>query len=351
MVSEKSILISWIFIAFTYISIAQQIAATDDFDSDPRGENGLRIMFYNVENLFDTFDDPAVNDDEFAPGKEKNWTDYRYDQKLNNIAKTIIALGGWEPPDIIGLCETENFQVILDLTVQTPLRNYGYRIIHENSADQRGIDNALLYLPEKLDRISHETIDITTGENSSSRDILYVQFAFQKKDTIHVYVNHWPSRYGGKEATADKRKLAARRLRSAIDTLMTGDLDAKVFIMGDFNDEPGDLAIHDFLGVQSIQDEISPVQLYNLSYADYRSGKGTLVYKEIDNEWYLFDQMIVSGNLLRGRGLLTVGTKNHIFITDWLLKNDKPGRTYQGPIYLGGFSDHLPIFIDLYYKD
>jgi hypothetical protein len=114
-------------------------------DYNQQEETKLRIMFYNVENLFDTFDDPAVNDDEFTSGGGKRWSYYRYREKLNNIAKTIIAVGEWEPPVAVGLCEVENFQVLLDLITETPLKKFDYQMIHENSTDQCGMDNALLF--------------------------------------------------------------------------------------------------------------------------------------------------------------------------------------------------------------
>ena len=342
------ILILWNFIAS--VSLAQTEVTTSDYSPEARGDHGIRVVFYNVENLFDTFDDPAINDDEFTPDGEKRWSYYRYKEKLNNIAKTIIAVGGWEPPAVVGLCEVENFQVLLDLITKTPLEKFGYQIIHENSTDRRGIDNALLYRPEKLDKVSHQFIRVTADSNLFTRDILHAQFAFLT-DTIHFFVNHWPSRFGGKEFSEGKRILVAHTLRSNIDSLVTINSNVKILIMGDFNDEPGDNSLAKILKALPSPNEFRHDQLYNLSYADYRSGKGTLVYKEIDYTWFLFDQMIASGALLEGNGLLTLGLKNHIFMTSWLLKNDKPSRTYQGPIYRGGFSDHLPIFIDLYYKD
>ena len=195
---------------------------------ESQGKNGLRVMFYNVENLFDTFDDPAINDDEFTPIGDKNWTYYRYRDKLNKTAKTIIAVGGWEPPDVIGLCEVENFQVLLDLTTETPLKKFGYQIVHENSKDSRGIDNALLSLPGKLNKIEHRAINVNLDKGKSTRDILYASFSFQEKDTTHFYVNHWPSRFGGKAFSEDKRIAAANSLKLSIDSLQKLNPENKV---------------------------------------------------------------------------------------------------------------------------
>lgn len=145
MKSSFSILFPWIFTLLTPIAVAQTSVEDQEFSPGPIGDNGVRIMFYNIENLFDTFDDPAINDDEFTPNGEKSWSNYRYKEKLNNIAKTIIAVGGWEAPALIGLCEIENYQVLLDLITKTPLATYQYQIVHENSGDLRGIDVAILY--------------------------------------------------------------------------------------------------------------------------------------------------------------------------------------------------------------
>ena len=307
-------------------------------------------MFYNVENLFDTFDDPATNDDEFTPAGSKRWNYYRYKEKLDNLAKTIIAVGEWNPPEIIGLSEVENFQVVQDLTTKTPLKNFGYQIVHVNSPDSRGIDNALLYLPNKVRRVKHRTISVS-NEQFMSRDILHVTLTILDKDTLQLYVNHWPSRYGGKEFTAHKRAAVAKILKREIDQMQKQKQNAKIVIMGDFNDEPLDESVAHELGAIGIQKQLKKTQIYNMSLPDFKSGKGTLVYKEIDHTLFLFDQIMVSGTLLVGRGLAMYGFQTQIYEAEWLLKDDRPYRSYQGPIYIGGFSDHLPIFIDLYWKD
>lgn len=347
---QKHILITLIFFAFAQISFGQFAMMDAEFDPESRGDDGIRIMFYNVENLFDTFDDPAINDEEFTPGGEKSWSYYRYKEKLNNIAKTIIAVGGWEAPALIGLCEIENFQVLMDLTSETPLKKYGYQIVHENSADLRGIDVAILYRPGKLIKIDHKPIRID-DPSLVTRDILYASFSFQQKDTIHFFVNHWPSRYGGKEFSEKKRVKVASVLRANVDSLYNSYTLPKILIMGDFNDEPSDQSLLVHLNAILAASVISPKQLYNLMFQDFHYGRGTLTYKEIDYTWFLFDQMIISGAAINGQGLSTKGKKSVIFKSEWLLKNDRPFRTYQGPIYRGGFSDHLPIFLDMYYKD
>jgi endonuclease/exonuclease/phosphatase family metal-dependent hydrolase len=205
--------------------------------------------------------------------------------------------------------------------------------------------------PDKLRKIEHRNIAINQDGVSATRDILYASFAVLELDTVHFFINHWPSRFGGKEFTKHKRSAAAQVLKSKIDSLQKQKPAAKVLITGDFNDEPSDESIREILQALPYQNNAKATELYNLSFPDYRKGAGTIVYKEIDHTWFLFDQIIVSGTLVAANGLMIVEKKNHIFKAEWLLKDDRPYRTYQGPIYLGGFSDHLPIFIDLHYKD
>jgi predicted extracellular nuclease len=335
-----------IIITFLYSSgISHDLTAQS---TDSKEIQEIRIMFYNLENLFDTYDDPLTSDDDFTADGLKSWSYYRYQKKLNDLAKVIIALGEWNPPAVIGVCEVENFQVLLDLTTKTPLETFGYQIIHENSGDSRGIDVALLYRPERVKKIDHVSIRLKNTE-WKTRDILLARLFFPHTgDTIQVFVNHWPSRYGGKEQTEPKRFEIAYLLRHHIDSLQIIDPDLKILIMGDLNDEPTDKSLEKILKALPADKTINRHQLYNLCFDEYGNGKGTLVFKEINNTWFLFDQIIVSGSLIDGEGLIVKGRNIKIFDPPWILNDEKPFRTYQGPIYKGGFSDHLPIFIDLY---
>jgi hypothetical protein len=338
-------------IAFLALFIAGIAISADGQIADSNASPEYRVMFYNLENLFDTYDDPLTRDDEFTPDGTKSWSYYRYQKKLNAIAKVIIAVGEWNPPAVIGLCEVENFQVLLDLTTKTPLKSLGYQIIHENSNDSRGIDVAMLYRPEVAKRIDHVSVRLK-GTDWTTRDILVARLLFlPSEDTVHFMVNHWPSRYGGKEQTESRRIEIAHLLRCQVDSVQSTNARAKILIMGDLNDEPADKSVQDVLKVLPADDPVDAHQLYNLAYADFRKGRGTLVFKEINNSWFLFDQIIVSGPLIDAAGLNVKGRKLNIFGPKWILKDQKPFRTYQGPIYKGGFSDHLPIFIDLYLND
>jgi endonuclease/exonuclease/phosphatase family metal-dependent hydrolase len=307
-----------------------------------------RVMFYNIENLFDTYDDPLTQDDEFTPNGPKSWSNFRYEKKLLDLSKVIIASGEWSAPDIIGLCEIENFQVLLDLINKTPLKSFNYQIIHENSPDTRGIDVAMLYRPQFIKKISHKAIRIGPESAWKTRDILASTLVLNAADTIHFFVNHWPSRIGGKEKTEAKRVMVARTLRHQIDSIFSMNERSKIVVMGDFNDEARDKSMLEILNANPLNDIPYGNQLYNLSFPDLKAGLGTLVFKEINHTWFLFDQIIVSGTLINHTGITVKNRKSTIFNQPWLLRNGRPYRTYQGPIYKGGFSDHLPVFIDLY---
>ena len=328
--------------------VAQYQSQVVDATIPKRNEADFRIAFYNVENLFDTFDDPAIRDDEFTPEGEKAWSYYRYKQKLNKLAKVIIAIGEWSPPEIVGLCEIENFQVLLDLISETPLKSYKYQIIHQNSRDDRGIDVALIYRSDRTAVFKHRYISVT-DDSWRTRDILHASLQVFEKDTINLFVNHWPSRYGGKEQTEYKRISVAEKLRSYLDSI-SANSNMKIVVMGDFNDEPADKSILEVLGAKRITKITDAKELYNISSLGTHSSIGTIVYSEIDPVWYLFDQFMVSGSLLINDNVKIRNNKAYIFSADWLISRDKPFRTYQGPIYKGGFSDHLPIFIDLQLK-
>ncbi len=309
--------------------------------------NRFRIAFYNVENLFDMYDDPFKDDDEFLPEGEKNWTYYRYMRKLNNLSKVLIAVGEWDPPVVIGLAEIENWQVISDLLHKTALRAFDYRIVHANSRTNRGTDVAILYRPDRINLTGSKFIPVDLKDSERcTRDILCASFRYQQ-DTLNVFVNHWPSRLGGKVRSESDRQIAAETLRRAIDSLQHKNINARILCMGDFNDEPDDTSIQETLGASESMQE----NLINLSYKGFRQGAGSVAYKEINYRWYMFDQMMVTRSMLSGKGLVIDGQECRIFKPVWLLNSsgNKPFRTFQGPLYLGGFSDHLPVFTDVVY--
>jgi len=316
--------------------------------------NQYRIVFYNTENFFDIVDDSLTADEDFTPAGIMHWTYNRYNAKLKNIYKAIVATGGWRPPDIIGLCEVENKYVISDLIKNTPLLKFPYSIVHKNSSDKRGIDVALLYNHETVRYLSSTYFKI--GKRALyTREILYFK-ALLDKDTCHFLVNHWPSRSAGQTETEIERMAAAKKLRIITDSLLTRNASAKILIMGDFNDEPADKSLAEGLMASSDLTTIYPSRLYNLSVAPSKGRiRGTLKYQGI---WNLFDQVIVSGNfLLNKKGLSINPIDYHINDAIFLLTEDnqytghKPYRTYNGIRYQGGFSDHLPVYVDLKSRD
>jgi len=311
----------------------------------------FKIMFYNVENLFDTFDDSLTRDNEFLPEGSYHWNDYKFYKKINHIYKVITAAGEWHIPDVIGLAEIENRYVLEKLVDDTPLSKFHYKIIHENSPDRRGIDVALLYREENFKLISYRYHRIRFPKNPDvrTRDLLHVS-GVSKGDTLHFFINHWPSRWGGTAASEHKRVHVASVLKMLVDSLQLVHNHPNIVISGDFNDEPDNQSIQTTLGAKPCPDEWKPHELYNLSVLPCKQKLGTLKYRD---EWNCFDQMIVSGALLDDTGWRVNGGQMHIFKSDFLLMEDdryggkKLFRTYLGRKYQGGFSDHLPVLITL----
>ncbi len=310
------------------------------------------ILFYNVENLFDIQNDSLTLDDEFTPRGDRHWNLKKLDTKLNRISKAVLSAAGWNTPSIIAMVEVENRYVLEQLIKQTPIGSFPYKIIHKESPDTRGIDVALLYNSNEFYPLEYQYIPLTedNGEMMSTREILYVSGVLGGKDTIYLFANHWPSRYSGILETKELRNRAARLLRSKVDLIFSERPKAKVIIVGDFNDEPGNESMVRYLAAQSLEDEIFPDCLYNLSEA-WKPGTGTLKYQ---GTWYTFDQIIVSGALLFAKtGLYVEPDDASICNLPFLLEKDntyggmKPSRTYNGMKYNGGFSDHLPVLIKI----
>lgn len=322
-----------------------------DFEEE---EPGFSFMFYNVENLFDTEDDTLINDDEFTPGSIKHWDIYKYNQKLKHISKTVLNTG-WEVPVLIGVCEVENRKVLEDLTGKTPLIKFDYGIIHINSPDRRGIDVGLLYQKGIYRPIYHHAFEVKFSfePERATRDILYSKGAIGD-DTFHIFINHWPSRWGGQAASEPKRIEAASVLRGIVDSIFRTDPDSKIIITGDFNDGPENNSILKELGAVGDQESLSHPGLYNYMHKLKSAGIGTHKYQM---EWNTLDQFIVSSGLLMDTAnIYTDYNSATIFEAAFLLEEDpfnpgvKPFRTYAGPRYLGGYSDHLPILLKLKYN-
>ena len=318
--------------------------------SDLPRNSSLRFVFYNVENLFDTSNDPEKRDDDFTPEGKNRWTPGRYETKLQRISKTLIATGGFDAPDMVGICEVENRTVLEDLTKSTALSKYDYGIIHQDSDDSRGIDVAFLYRRDRVSIIDYNYLKIDFGDSTErpTRDILMLHILLPNSDTLHAFINHWPSRYGGHLATDHKRMAAAKTVRAKVDSLTAANPQAKIAICGDFNDHPQDESIQK--GLKALPDNGNEEGvLYNLMWSK-RLDEGT---HKFAGEWGVLDMFIVSHGLYKTNTSQTKVLSCRIFNEDFLLVEEgiqlghKPFRTYQGPKYLGGFADHLPIILDL----
>ena len=329
-----------LFICFNSYSFAQQNA----------GE--FSILFYNVENLFDTRDNPDTEDDSFTPEGELHWTNKRFTQKLLNISKVILSASGWSVPEIVVFAEIENRNVLEKLIKDTFLKSVLYKIIHKESLDFRGIDVALIYNSDLFFPLEYKYYPLIVKDKLlNTRELLYVSGVLNGKDTVHIFGNHWPSRYSGLMETKSLRKAAANLLRDKVDELIVKYKSPKIVIVGDFNDNPEDESLTEVLEAVKTEQPIVQNQLYNLFYDFERSDKGSLKFQ---SQWFLFDQIIVSGSLLSANsGIYTKPENARILSLPFLLEEDKkfggqkPFRTYYGFSYNGGFSDHLPVLLQL----
>ena len=319
-------------------------------------KDSARIAFYNVENLFDTLDSPITLDSEYMPNSSLRWTKQRYEAKLKSISKVIDSMGF---PSVLGMVEVENRRVLEDLTATKTLKVHNYGIAHFESPDERGIDCAMIY--KKVDFQVNNTkphrIIFPNEPSDRTRDILEVS-GILRGLPVTFFVNHFPSRRGGAEESDIKRIFVAKTLRNAVDSLLKKDVNARIIIMGDLNDEPKDKSLTQ--GLKAIYwtrtatplPKIEKNSLYNLSAGVKESGFGSYFYR---GEWEVIDQMIVSGSLLDSRSKLVTRDAAQVFNADFLTYKDKmgkklPNRTYTGPIYRGGYSDHFPVYLMVYFK-
>lgn len=319
------------------------------FRAAVRKDPPTKVVFYNVENLFDTIDTPDVLDEDFTPDGKLKWSAQRYSKKLNDLAQVIAETSSPDLPMAFGLCEVENRKVVEDLVSTGPLKRIPYKVVHEDSRDARGIDVAFAYDPSRMRELGHEAIrfQFDFEPENLTRDILYVK-TLSGKDTLHFFVNHWPSRREGQEQSEPRRLVPASIVRQRCDSIMARDRGARIIIMGDFNDHPDNRTMTEVL--RSVPGSGSG--LTNLAHRLHASGKGSYNYK---GDWGMLDQFIVSDALLQAKGGLSVNdTSASVFSPEFLLfTNPKtgeksPSKTYGGEKYFGGYSDHLPIVLQLH---
>ena len=334
----------------------------------------IRVAFWNMENFFDPYVDSTKTYNAFTEDGMQHWTKSRFYRKRNNMYKAILAMSENRPMGIIGMCEVENEYVLSAIFDQTPLKKHNYRYVHYEGPDKRGIDPAIVYSIDHFQLVESAVIPYYNPEDTAyhSRDILYAKFVAVEApepaapeahrrvegpifvaDTIHVFVNHWPSRYSGELETVGSRSCSAAILRSKVDSIVSvapEGYQPKVIMMGDLNDCPTDPSVYDVLRARhpSEMEEGCFVNLFGKN--DGLGFEGTLKHQA---DWQIFDQIIVTPAVMDGEGLHYQEGSARIFHADFMLEDDetyhgkKLFRTYIGPRYFGGFSDHLPVYIDL----
>ena len=308
------------------------------------------VLFYNVENLFDTENDPAIDDDEFLPEGEKRYTQERYRKKLEDLSRVIAEASPGDLPAVIGLCEVENKLVVQNLIDQSALAGKNYKIVHKDSPDGRGIDVALVYDADLFSVVNEDflSVKIPFAERPATRDILHAELK-SGDESLHIFVNHWPSRYGGQEKSEPKRMAAATALKKKVDEIRQSQPDANMLMMGDFNDYPINKSVVEVMEANTD----STSGLYNMMATLHEAGLGTYNYR---GEWGALDQFWVSSSMLMDEESFSTSTGDVTIIKkEWMLYiNDSgdayPNRTYGGPNYYGGFSDHLPIYMRMELK-
>lgn len=324
------------------------------------------VAYYNVENLFDTIDDTRFWDEEFTPNGKKHWDSKRYHTKLDRIAEVLSHIDTQDLPWLIGLEEVENRAVLEDLIQTKALARGKYAIIHQDSPDFRGIDNAILYRRDKVKLLHEEIIpvtmpfDIAMAGNKliTTRDIVYARFLVAEADTLHMFVNHWTSMYYGETETMPHRAFCGRVLRKHIQPILNSNSKANIVMGGDFNEYVAKPGIVDNLQTDTIYSSIVNNHIYNMAhYAKrYRQERGSYHYK---GYWGFLDHILINGAMLNGESSLqTTWDAMRVFDSEMVLnyynnkygKGSRPNRSYVRDDYKGGYSDHLPIYVRLHLK-
>ncbi len=335
-------------IAFTGLLIACSAATTQESQGSSelppntpeqggsgKDLKGASILFYNVENLYDTEDDPTIDDKDFLPTSELQWTEERFNTKLDRLAEAI-SMAGAELPVIVGMAEVENKAVVSALAAQKRLAKANYSVVHFDSPDERGIDVALMYCESRFDLAKSEALNVPLPEDDRTRDILHAELKTGAA-VFHVFVNHWPSRREGKEKSEPKRMAAAKVLKEAIEAIPTSP-EVHIVIMGDLNDGPTDRSVQEGLGAGCARKGIG---LVDLMCVDQPEGSGSYLH---NGKWQFLDQFIVDAALIKD-----IASASALRAERLLFNHPKygpsPDKTYSGGHYKGGYSDHLPILL------
>jgi len=315
-------------------------------------QKSICIAFYNQENLFDTIDDPLKDDNEFLPGAEKQWNTQKYQTKIENMSSVIAAMNEGNAPELLGLCEIENAQVLTDLSMHKNLKSHHYKLIHFEGPDKRSIDNALLYKSASFKVLHAVAVPIQMPDDADfkTRDILYVKLETKSKDHLVLLINHFPSRSGGELESRPKRIFVASVLRNMVDTILEKDPNENIIVMGDFNDEPMDASMDSVLRAKESMYNLYGGNLYNPMVEIQQIGFGSYMHR---GKWNMLDQIILSNGLVIGNRKYVFRKESaDMFKEPWMLETDQkykgsPKRTYAGNKYIGGYSDHLPVYLYL----
>ena len=315
-----------------------------------------KVMFYNFENLFDTINDPEILDEEFTPDGPKKWNSVKYNKKIGNLERVLFDIAALDKnyPAVIGVSEVENRSVLEDVIATPKLAPANYRIVHYDSPDARGVDVAFFYRPDVFELEGSAPIPFTMEglPNFKTRDIV-TMWGTIEGEPFYFMVAHWPSRLGGKEASAPKRERAAEIMRRAADSVLRLDPATKVVMMGDFNDDATDDSITEVLGAKGDIRKLESGDYYNPFINVLKAGYGTLAYQDA---WNLFDNIVVSENLVAGDGLKIRKASpkarfyGNIFSRPYMIQQEGqykgyPLRTFVGNNFQGGYSDHFPVYI------
>lgn len=322
--------------------------------SDPRQPLVYGVAFYNLENLFDTINNNGKYDLEFSPGGARQWNSDKYWSKINNLAYCISKMVTKNTPNgpaIIGVSEIENKSVLDDLVRAKDIKQWRLQVVHHDSPDRRGVDVGLLYNPRlfKVLDVTNHTLVIPGNPDFRTRDQMCVT-GILGGDTLSVIVNHWPSRLGGQERSSYLREAAGALSKHIADSLWAIRPNQGVIVMGDLNDDPQDKSCALALGAKRDQDKVEPHGFFNPWWRVLDKGIGTLAYK---SQWNLFDQIIVSGTLLKHNDAPLQYTSCKVNNFDFLFDTEGtrqgyPKRTYSGGAWLNGYSDHFPTIVFLH---
>ena len=312
----------------------------------------LFVAFWNLQNLFDTVDDPEKNDEDFLPDGNLEWTEERLDKKMYNLSRIIRMMNDGNGPDILGVCEVENEEVFESM-VDNFLSDLDYEIAYIESPDNRGIDNGLIFKADKFELINMQADTVYLSDGWPTRSIFGVNLLTNDNKTLTVFVNHWPSRGGGQKESEPKRIEAALTLRNAVDRIFLTDENANIFIIGDFNDDPVDISLLEALKANPIKCDSIPLELelksekelFNLAYQPFENGEGSFKYRDT---WNMLDQVIVSGSIITGIDFNYICNSFQVFKPKYIVTHlgkyeGTPFPTYGGKKYLGGYSDHFPV--------